>query len=52
MATTGREHNSGEGDRLPIFTSVGERSSRHVGTAILALLIAAVIAVVIANSVG
>jgi hypothetical protein len=55
MSTTGQQRTPGGGDRLPIFTSVGERSSRRAGTAILVLMIAAivaVVAVVIANSVG
>jgi hypothetical protein len=45
----------GEQNRLPIFTSVGRRSSRRAATAILVLMIAgiaAVVAVIIANSVG
>lgn len=55
MSTTGQERTPGGRERLPIFTSVGERSSRRAATAILMLMIAAVlavVAVVIANSVG
>lgn len=55
MSTTGQARTPGGRERLPIFTSVGERSSRRAGAAILVLTIAAivaVVAVVIANAVG
>jgi hypothetical protein len=55
MSTTGQERTPSEQDRLPIFTSVGRRSTRGVAAAILLLMVAAltaVVAVIIANSVG
>jgi len=55
MSTTGQGRTPDEPNRLPIFTSVGERSSRRAGIAILILMIAAVAAVavvIVANSVG
>jgi hypothetical protein len=55
MSTTGEERTPSEQDRLPIFTSVGRRSSRSAAAAILLLMIAAltaVVAVIVVNSVG
>ncbi len=55
MATSNQGRTSGEQNRMPIFTSIGERSSRRAATAILVLMIAAlaaVAAVIIANAVG
>jgi hypothetical protein len=55
MSTSNQGRMPGERNRMPIFTSVGERSSRRAATAILVLMIAAiaaVAAVIIANSVG
>ena len=49
-----QERTPGEQRRLPIFASVGERSSKRAATAILVLMIAAVAgvaAVIIANAV-
>ena len=56
MSMTGQERTpSDERRRLPIFASVGERSSKRVATAILVLMMAAVVAVagvIIANAVA
>jgi hypothetical protein len=53
MSMSGRS-TRGEQNRLPIFTSVGQRSSKRVAAAILFLMaaaVAAVVAVVVANAV-
>lgn len=53
MSMTGQGRTPDERDRLPIFTSVGQRNSRRAATAILVLLTAAVatvVAVVVVNS--
>lgn len=55
MSTSNRGRAPRSNGWLPIFTSVGERSSQRAGIAILVLMIAAVlavVAVVVANSVG
>jgi hypothetical protein len=55
MSMTDEERTPSEQKPLPIFTSVGERSSKRVATAILALMLAgvvAVVAIVVANAVG
>jgi len=55
MATTNQRQAPSDSEPVPIFASVGQRSSRRVATAILALMIAAVaavVAVVVVNSIG
>jgi hypothetical protein len=55
MATTNQRQARSDNEPVPIFASVGRRSSRRVATAILALMIAAVAAVaavVVVDSIG
>ena len=56
MTTTNHQERTRAGsDRVPIFTSVGQRRSRRAAAAILVLMfaaVAAVVAVVVANWVG